>query len=162
LSSWAESPGRSGSHDLNRLVLGIGAFAIVCAIAIALAGLALGGHNSSSPEVLPPAPGPPVGGLCTAQLTNLADGSVSPLFCSNGDVNRLAWKYFADKNLAVMGLGIFAADTDVAAAIRQDLSGRATNTVECGAYQLASVYYGWGFGVDPAIGVLTACPIPPH
>ncbi len=154
-------PGRSGSRDLNRLALGIGAAAIACAIAVAIAGLALGNHGSSNPEVLPPAPGPPVGGLCTAQLTSLPDGRVSPLFCSNGDVNRLAWQYFADKNLAVMGLGIFAADTDVATAIRQDLSGHATDAVECSAYQLASVYYGWGFGVDPTSGVLTGgCPIP--
>jgi len=135
----------------------------VCAIVVAVAGLALGGHNSQSPEVLPPAPGPPVGGLCSAQLTHLPDGSVSPLFCSNGDVNRLAWRYFAGKNLSVMGLGIFAADTDVATAIRQDLSAHATDAVECGAYQLASVYYGWGFGIDPTIGVLAVgCPIPRH
>ncbi|MGA7912895.1 MAG: hypothetical protein WCC30_15305 [Candidatus Dormiibacterota bacterium] len=125
--------------------------------------MALGNHSSPSPEVLPPAPGPPVSGLCTEQLTFLADGSVSPLFCSNGDVNRIAWRYFADKDLTVMGLGIFAADTDVATAIRQDLSGHATGAVECSAYQLASVYYGWGFGVDVTTGVLTGgCPIPPH
>jgi len=130
---------------------------------VAVAGLVLGGHGSPNPEVLPPAPGPPVGGLCSEQLTYRADGNASPLFCTNGDVNRLAWRYFADKRLTVMGLGIFAADTDVATAIRQDLSGHATDAVECSAYQLASVYYGWGFGVDPTIGILTGgCPIPRH
>ena len=131
------------------------------AVVVTVAGLSLGGQHSASPEVLPPAPGPPVGRLCTAQLTQLPDGSVSPLFCTNGDVNRLAWRYFAGKNLRVMELGIFAADTDVAAAIRQDLSGHAGEAVECAAYQLASVYYGWGFGVDPASGALAGgCPIP--
>jgi len=130
---------------------------------VAVAALVMGGQSPSSPEVLPPAPGPPVGGLCSAQLTHLPDGSVSPLVCSNGDVNRLAWSYFAAKNLSVMGLGIFAADTDVATAIRQDLSSHASDAVECAAYQLASVYYGWGFGVDPTLGVLAgSCPIPPH
>jgi hypothetical protein len=134
---------------------------VACAIVVAAAALFMGDHSPASPEVLPPAPGPPVGGLCTEQLTSLPDGSVSPLFCSNGDVNRLAWRYFAHKDLAVMGLGIFAADTDVATAIRQDLSGHATDAVECSAYQLASVYYGWGFAVDPTSGALTGgCPIP--
>ena len=134
----------------------------MCAVVVAVAALALGGHRSANPEVLPPAPGPPVGGLCNAQLTQLPDGSVSPLFCANGDVNRLAWRYFAGKNLRVMGLGLFAADTDVAAAIRQDLSGHAGDAVECGAYRLASVYFGWGFAVDPASGALPGCPVPPR
>ena len=104
-----------------------------------------------------------MGGLCSAPLTHLPDGTVSPLFCSNGDINRLAWRYLAGKHLGVMGLGIFAADTDVAAAIRQDLSGHAGEAIECGAYQLASVYYGWGFGVNPTLGVLAGgCPMPPR
>ncbi len=137
---------------MNRVVIGIGAVVIVGAVALAAAML---GHGPAAPEVLPPAPGPPVTGLCSAQLSYGADGNVLPLFCSNGDINRLAWKYFADKRLMVMGLGIFAADTDVATAIRQDLSGQATSQVECSAYQLASVYYGWGFVVDPTNGVLT-------
>jgi len=163
LSSWAGWPGRSGSRHLNRAAIGVGAFVIACAIAVAVAGLALGNHGSPTPEVLPPAPGPPVGRLCTQPLTTMPNGSVTPLFCSNGDVNRLAWRYFADKNLTVMGLGIFAADTDVATAIRQDLSGHATEAVECSAYQLASVYYGWGFGVDPTSGALAGgCPVPRH
>jgi hypothetical protein len=136
---------------VNRVALWITAVVIVGAGALAAATM---GHGPAAPEVLPPAPGPPVAGLCSAQLSYGADGGVSPLFCSNGDINRLAWKYFADKRLMVMGLGIFAADTDVATAIRQDLGGQATSQVECSAYQLASVYYGWGFGVDPTIGVL--------
>jgi hypothetical protein len=137
--------------NVNRMALGIGALVIVCAVAAAAAFMTQG---SASPEVLPPAPGPPVAGLCTAQLDFGADGNAAPLFCPNGDINRLAWKYFADKRLAVMGMGIFAADTDVAAALRQDLSGHATSPVECSAYQLASAYYGWRFVVDPTSGVL--------
>lgn len=117
------------------------------------------GRGTANPEVLPPAPGPPVVGLCSEPLTYGADGSASPLFCSNGDINRLAWKYFAGAHLSVMGLGIFASDTEVAAAIGSDMSGSATGLRECSAYRLAAAYYGWNFGVDPTTGALPGgCP----
>ncbi len=138
-------------------MLGVGALAIIGAVA---ASGYLMGRGMAAPEVLPPAPGPPVVGLCTQQLSIGPDGNASPLFCPNGEINRLAWKYFAGAHLSVMGLGIFASDTEVASAIGQDMRGNATSTMECSAYRLSAAYYGWSFGVDPTAGVLKGgCPI---
>lgn len=145
------------SRTVRRLALGIGALAIVGAVA---ASGYLMGRGPAGPEVLSPAPGPPVVGLCSEPLTIGSDGNPSPLFCSNGSINRLAWKYFANAHLSVMGLGIFAADTDVASAIAQDTRSGSTGSMECSAYRLAAAYYGWSFGVDPTTGVIKGgCPI---
>ncbi|HVC75439.1 MAG TPA: hypothetical protein VND96_02865 [Candidatus Micrarchaeaceae archaeon] len=116
------------------------------------------GQGSTGPEVLPPAKVPSVVGLCTQQLSYAADGNASPLFCSNGEVNRLAWTYFADLNLLVMSLGSSATPGDVEAAVASDLNG--SEAIECSAYQLATVYYGWNFGTDPTSSVLIGgCPV---
>ncbi|HEY1419883.1 MAG TPA: hypothetical protein VGG90_04150 [Candidatus Dormibacteraeota bacterium] len=140
-------------HDLNASRVVIGAAVIILGAVILAA--ATMGHNPAAPEVLPPASGPSVSGLCSASLSYDGAGNASPLFCAGGNLNRLAWRYYAGKQLSVMGLGIFAADTDVATALRQDLSGGAPSAVECNAYRLASAYYGWKFGFDPAAGILT-------
>jgi hypothetical protein len=136
-------------------VWALGVLAVAGAMA---AGGYLMGPGKPGPEALPPAPGPPVVGLCTQALTH-ANGSVSPLFCANGDINRLAWAYFANAQVRVLGLGIFASDTEVAAAVGQDVKGRATDSAECDAYRLAVAYYGWSFGLDPTSGVIKGgCP----
>lgn len=146
------------SRTVRRSALWVlGAAVIVGAVA---ASGYLMGRGTAVPEVLPPAPGPPVVALCSEQLSIGSDGNVSPLFCSNGAINRLAWKHFADARLSVLGLGIFASDTDVATAVGQDMRGNSTGPMECSAYRLAAAYYGWSFGVDPTIGVLNGgCPI---
>jgi hypothetical protein len=142
-------------RTVRRIALGIGALFVLSAVAVVAFHFAQG---SGGPEVLPPATVPPVVGLCTQQLSYAADGNASPLFCPNGEINRLAWKYFADLNLLVMALGSNATPSDVESALASDLNG--SNPIECSAYQLAYVYYGWRFAVDPTSGVLTGgCPI---
>jgi hypothetical protein len=132
---------------------------VVVVGAIAASGYLMG-RGTAAPEVLSPAPGPPVVALCSEQISIGSDGNVSPLFCSNGALNRLAWKHYADAHLSVLGLGIFASDTDVATAVGQDMRGNSTGPMECSAYRLAAAYYGWSFGIDPTSGVLNGgCPI---
>jgi hypothetical protein len=145
------------SRAARRLALAIGALAIVGAVA---ASGYLMGSGPAGPTVLSPAPGPPAVGLCSQQLSIGPGGDASPLFCSNGSINRLAWEYFANAHLSVIGLGIFASDTDVASAIAQDMRGGSTGPMECSAYRLAAAYYGWSFGVDATSGALKGgCPI---
>jgi hypothetical protein len=144
-------------RTLRRIVLAVGALVIVAAIAIVayLIGRANGGQ-----EVLSPATVPPVVGLCSAQLSYAADGNASPLFCSNGEINKSAWNYFAKVNLRVMTLGPNASPGDVSAAVSADMNGSSTGPIECSAYELAAVYYGWSFGVDPTSDAITGgCPI---
>lgn len=137
------------------IALAAGGLAVVVASAVVAFHF---GQGSVGPEVLPPATVPSVVGLCTQQLSYTADGNASPLFCSNGEINRLAWNYFADLNLLVMALGSKATAGDVEAAVASDLNG--SDAIECSAYQLAAVYYGWNFGTDPTSAVLTGgCPI---
>ena len=155
----APPPGRRVARRITRRVaLWIGGAGILIAT-IAASGYLMG-RGPAGPEVLPPAPGPPAVGLCTEPIVIGADHAASPLFCSNGDINRRAWRYFAGAHLSVMGLGIFASDTDVATAIGQDLRGGSTGAMECGAYRLSVAYYGWGFVVDPTQGTLKeGCPL---
>ena len=140
----------------GRTALAAGGLAVVLTVAIVAFHF---GQESGGAEVLRPATVPPAVGLCTQQLSYAADGNASPLFCPSGEINRLAWKYFADLNLLVMALGPNAKSSDVEAAVASDLNG-STGPIECSAYQLAAVYYGWTFGSDPTRSVLTGgCPI---
>lgn len=144
-------------RTLRRIVLAVGALVIVAAIAIAAY---LIGRGNRGQEVLSPATVPPVVGLCSAQLSYGADGNAAPLFCSNGEINRLAWSYFAKVNLRVTTLGPNASPSDVESAVSTDMNGSSTGPIECSAYQLAAVYYGWSFGIDPTSGAITGgCPI---
>ena len=139
----------------RRIALTLGAIVVIAAIAFAAY---LIGRRSAGPEVLAPATVPPAVGLCSAQLSYAADGNASPLFCSNHEINRLAWTYFAMGKPRVMALGLDASPSDVGSAVSADLS-NSTGPIECSAYELAAVYYGWSFGVDPTSGVITGgCP----
>ncbi len=131
------------------IVLGLVVIVIVIAVAAFLAGRGSGGAN----QALAPATVPPAVGLCSEQLSYGADGNASPLFCANGQLNVLAWKYFAALHPRVMALGPNAAPGDVEAAVALDIK-NSTGPIECSAYQLASVYYGWSFGIDPTSGSL--------
>jgi hypothetical protein len=133
------------------IALAVGVVAVLGAVAVVAFHL---GQERGGPEVLSPATVPPVLGLCSAQLSYGADGNASPLFCSNHEINRAAWRYFAKLNLHVMALGPNAAPGDVESAVSADMSGSSTNPIECSAYQLAAAYYGWSFGVDPTSGVI--------
>lgn len=110
-------------------------------------------------EVLAPATVPPVAGLCTAQLASDMGGTVSPLFCSNGDINRLAWRLIATDNPDVMRLGRNPRPADVGEAAARDLRDRMSGSRECSALTLSAAYYGWNFHIDPVTGLSLSCPI---
>jgi hypothetical protein len=138
------------------IMLAGGALVIIAAVAVTAY---LIGRGGSSSEALAPATVPPVVALCSAQLSYGADGNASPLFCSNGEINRLAWSYFAKDTPKVMALGPNATPSDVEAAVSADMHG-STGPIECSTFQLAYVYYGWSFGVNPTSNVLVDCPFP--
>jgi hypothetical protein len=134
--------------------LGVGVLVLACAVALVAFNLL-----HSSPRPLAPATVPPAVGLCTAQLNRDQNGNVSPLFCSSGEINTLAWSYFAQQQLTVMALGPHVTPADVITAVEQDLRLRASATTECSAAMLAAAYYGWNFHIQPVSGLRTDCPI---
>jgi len=133
--------------QLSRLI----PFGLVALVSVTIA-VGVGywvGSRPTIPEVLAPATVPPKVGLCSEQLLIRADGSVSPMFCSKGEINRFAWQHFAQSYSRVMGLGPSASPYDVVQALLAERHGLDDRN-ECSAYQLAAVYYGWSFGnVDP-------------
>lgn len=107
--------------------------------------------SSSIGIILSPANVPPRVGLCSQQLQVGADGNAGPISCSNGDLNQLAWQYFAKLNLNVMALGSDALPDEVLRAMCSDVkSGGSTNVIEVSAYNISALYYGWKFGVSPS------------
>jgi hypothetical protein len=141
-------PRRSVSTLIGVLV--IGAVAVAAFIAVQIL---------SNAEILSPATVPPVTALCTAQLTTAEDGTISPLFCSDGQLNMRAWDYLAADNLQVMALNRNAGPDKVRAAITEDLRTRASGPRECNAALLAAAYYGWSFHIDPVAGLALDCAI---
>ena len=98
---------------------------------------------------LSPASDPPQIDECRTQLSVGADGNVSPLFCSNGDLNVLAWEHVAKTNPLVLSLGPNVLPDQVLRAMCSDLR-NSTIPVVVSSYQLAQAYYGWDFGIDPS------------
>jgi hypothetical protein len=125
-------------------------------------------------EVLAPATVPPVTDECTIQLTHDADGNVTPLLCSGGGVNTLAWEHY-DKGYVctssttctqktwskLMQLGADASAAQVYQAMCSDYKDIFdTKPLTISAEELASAYYGWHFGGEsPASNFeLKGCP----
>lgn len=96
-------------------------------------------HNRFA--VLAPAKVRPVTAECAGGLQFYEDGTVGPLWCQGG-VNFAAWRSY--ETFPVLGLGRQATADEVARALCSD-----TPTVQAAdnAYQLASKYYGWTFGM---------------
>jgi hypothetical protein len=113
-----------------------------------------GSHATSSTllgAILAPANVPPDVGLCSQQLLIGADGNAGPISCSNGDLNQLAWQYFAKANLNVMALGSDVLPDQVLRAMCSDVqSGGSTRVIEISAYNISALYYGWKFGISPS------------
>jgi hypothetical protein len=160
-----ESPGRPSATKLSRFLdLGpgwISAIAAVAAVVIAGIGLLISSSVSNSADhstsnalsgiILAPANVPPRVGLCSKQLLIGADGNAGPISCSNGELNQLAWQYFAKGNLDVMALGSDAVPDQVLRAMCSDVqSGGSTRVIEVTAYNISVLYYGWNFGVSPS------------
>ena len=104
--------------------------------------------QNTSRATLAPATGPPSVDECQQQLTFGADGTASPVKCANGDVNVVAWRYYARVAGHILAAGAFANPGQAIQAMCKDTS--STIPIEQMAYQLAQTYYGWQFAVDPS------------
>jgi len=113
-----------------------------------------------NPLILPPATTPSSVGVCTQQMEFGADGNASPILCSDGAVNTLAWTYFGRMYPSVFAIGAYATAAQVQQTVTQ-MEAHGTIPTEESAYCLAKAYYGWQFGIslDPAnqTGVSSSC-----
>jgi len=100
--------------------------------------------------VLPPASIPSMVNECSKQLSIGADGDAGPVRCDGTQLNSLAWNYFAKGNPLVMAIGPNATPDEALEAMCADLSHGSTIPIETSAYELASLYYGWRFGINPS------------
>ena len=67
-----------------------------------------------------------------------------------GEINVLAWRFYADVSSSILGLGQNPTPGQVHAALCDDgRRNHATMQQEASAYRLASTYYGWTFNIDP-------------
>lgn len=126
-------------------------------LVLALVGVAAGcsNHHTNLRAVLSPATVAPVSDECTLTLTKEADGNVTPLLCSTGGVNVLAWQYYRQGHVGkkpvtksqTMALGRTASPSRVLRAMCADYSNiYGTNPLTVSAEHLAAAYYGWNFG----------------
>lgn len=99
--------------------------------------------------VLPPATVPPVVGECSQQLIFDADGNAGPLTCTNGDINVLAWQYYAKMNSSAMSLGPDATPSQVYRALCAGVY-NTSFPIQDNIYALSATYYGWHFAVNPS------------
>ncbi len=113
-----------------------------------------------NPLILAPATTPSSVGVCTQQMSFGADGNASPILCSDGAVNSLAWTYFVQSYPGIFAIGAYATENQVAQAVSQ-METNGTIPTEESAYCLAKAYYGWQFAIslDPAnqTGVTASC-----
>ena len=86
-------------------------------------------------------------GLCERQLTHAVNGTVGPLTCEGGDLNRLAWEHVAREfQPETFTLGPNATPEQVTATLCGDLVTIPTADM---TYELARLYYGWSFALEP-------------
>jgi hypothetical protein len=113
---------------------------------------------SASYAVLTPATVPSKTPECSQQLTYASNGSPSPVSCSNGYLNMLAWNALSALELKVMTLGYSATPSQVQSALCVDANAAdadskasASNAIEESAYQISAIYYGWSFATNPSV-----------
>ena len=99
---------------------------------------------------LSPATVPSKAPECSQQITYSASGVVSPLTCTNGDLNVLAWNSLATLEPSVMSLGYGASSSQVQAALCSDVHANISNPIEEVSYQISALYYGWNFTTNPS------------
>lgn len=119
----------------------------------------LASHLSSHLRpILAPAQVAPARDECSHSLVHDADGNVAPLLCANGDVNILAWRWYAKGWVfhgpivwsTTMGLGRYATYQQVVAAMCVDMANTyGTIPMTLSSETLAAAYYGWHFAHDP-------------
>jgi hypothetical protein len=120
---------------------------VVVGLAISLL-MALPAGAVSRSDRLAPAPSHPLGNACTHRLFHDADGNVTPLLCSRGQFNVLAWRWYARISPApVLALPRGANLTDVERALCRTQS--STLPMRISEYSLASAYNRWHFSKNP-------------
>lgn len=116
-------------------------------------------QSSVRAQVLPPATVPPSVELCSADVSETADGNWEPMFCGRA-LNIVAWREYVTLGPRILAAGKNASPDQVRAALKADESNNPTAVEELDAYLLAALYYGWHFSPDPACEFLykqTAC-----
>jgi hypothetical protein len=104
-----------------------------------------GPNSSGHSATLSPASTPASSHLCRHALMHDADGNVTPLLCEDGDVNTLAWEYYAklgESPILEAGRAASLQDVERALCVTQD----ATLQERMSEGVLAAAYYGWRFG----------------
>ncbi len=106
------------------------------------------------PQVEPelaPATVPPVGAECATPIQHLSSGGVSPLTCSGGAVDVLAWYYLQQYDPQVEALGAGATVTQVERAFCPPTRSAFLTAAEAlEVYQISADYYGWHFATPAA------------
>jgi hypothetical protein len=159
----------------NPLLDGISAFLFVTALSL---GLYIFAVNSTNPvnnqafveanktnlyKILKPANIPPKVAECKQSLIYASNGNLSPVKCSNGNLNILAWNAISAQEPKVMRLGYSPTQSQVQSAMCSDASAANIDSsvaisapIEETAYYLSALYYGWNFSINPAT-VLSSC-----
>jgi hypothetical protein len=112
--------------------------------------------STPNPLILAPAITPSSVGICSQQMSFGADGNASPIVCSNGAINVVAWTYFEVNAPALFAAGADASEGQVAGFVQQ-LQGPIPSN-ESG-YCLAAAYYG---GPLPSTSIRPARSCPPN
>lgn len=120
--------------------------------------------TNSAYAILKPATVPSKITECSQALTYASDGNPAPVQCANGALNVLDWQALAALEPTVMKLGYAASQAQVQSAICTDGSVAAHDynpgigvPLETNAYQLASLYYGWNYSLNPRTILSAAC-----
>ncbi len=120
--------------------------------------------GASSYAILKPADVPPKIGECSQTLSYASNGDPSPISCANGDLNILDWQAVAALEPTVMKLGYSATQAQIQHAIcvdgnvaDADSSAAISAPIETNAYEIASLYYGWKFNINPSALLLSGC-----
>ena len=120
-------------------------------------------NTSTGNPVLKPATVPSKIAVCQQGLTYASNGNPSPVQCNDGALNELAWNALSAQEPTVMTLGYYPTISQVEAAMCKDAnaanldsSAAISGPLEETAYQLASLYYGWSFNLNPA-SVIAGC-----
>lgn len=125
---------------------------------------ATGGPTTNAYAILKPATVPSKIAECSQPLTYQSNGNPSPVQCADGGLNILAWNALAALEPKVMGLGytpsITQVKTDICIdgnAANQDSTTAISAPLEITAYQLAFLYYGWSFNINPGSLLTNGC-----
>jgi hypothetical protein len=92
------------------------------------------------------------------QLMLKNDGTAGPVTWPNGDINVLAWNYYAGNKRLVMALGPDATPAQDTGAVCAD-GPNTSIPIEEDSYTLASTHYGWDVATNPSAVLLNgSCP----